>query len=137
MSVEENKVIFQVITDELFNHKNLGVLDEYLSSDYTNHTAPPGMPTDANGQKLLFKMYIEAFPDMRYTIDDLIAEGDKVVARHTVRATHAGELMGIPPSSKSVVFSGITIMRIVESQITDHWGITDMLSLWQQIGAAP
>ena len=78
-----------------------------------------------------------AFPDFKATIDDLVAEGDKVVIRQTWTGTHKGEFMGVPPTGKSVSFGVIDILRIAGGKVVEHWGLMDSMSLMQQLGASP
>jgi len=82
-------------------------------------------------------MYRTAFPDVHFTIEDQIAEGDRVVTRWTARGTHQGPLVGIPPTSKQVTMSGIAIYRLVDGKIVEQWGVNDMLGLLQQLGVVP
>jgi predicted ester cyclase len=101
------------------------------------HNPLPGQPPGREGQKQTITAVRAALPDIRSTIDDLIAEGDKVVWRWTARATHQGPLMGIPPTGKQITFGGIVIDRIASGQIVERWDQTDTLGLLQQLGAIP
>ena len=82
-------------------------------------------------------LYLAAFPDLRITTDDIIAEGDKVVARWTVTGTHQGELMGIPASGKQISFTGMTVHRFVDGKIAENWWSYDAMGMMQQITAPP
>ena len=82
-------------------------------------------------------MIFTAFPDGRHVLEDVIAEGDKVVTRGTFSGTHQGELMGIPPTGKQVSFSVIHIDRVVDGKVVEHWGQGDTLAMMQQVGAIP
>src|SRR5947209_9301219 len=123
MSAEENKALNHRFFEEFWDQKNLAVADELMAPDHVNHTAgsPPGLPPGPEGFKQFASVYFTAFPDLRITIDDLVAEGDKVVTRWTTRATHKGDLMGIPPTSKQVTITGITIDRIDGGKIVETW----------------
>jgi steroid delta-isomerase-like uncharacterized protein len=98
----------------------------------------PGMPPlDAAGHLQYSEAMVVAFPDIDRTVEDLVAEGDKVVARWTARGTHTGDFQGLPPTGKVATSSGITIFRIADGKIVEEWSESDMLGLLQQIGAIP
>ncbi len=82
-------------------------------------------------------MYFAAIPDMHATIDDMVAEGDKVVVRYTVEGTQQGELLGVPPSGKRFQTSGISVYRLAEGKIAEQWEQADLLGLMQQLGVIP
>src|SRR6267143_773762 len=115
MSAEENKAIVRQFYDEVVNKGNINMIDKIAALNYVDHTAPPGIPPGKEGEKVWFKMIRAAFPDGRTTIDDIIAEGDKVVVRATMKGTHKGEFMGIPATWKQVTISGIDVPRVASS----------------------
>ncbi len=131
MSTEENKMLSRRFLEDLWNAKNLAALDEVLTADFVEYIG--GTSSNTEEVKQMLSANLAAFPDMQATIEDQIAEGDKVVTRWTVRATHTGELMGIPPSGKAITVTGIVIDRIVGSKIAETWTSYDMLGLQQQI----
>lgn len=136
MSLEANKAVDRRYAEEVLDQGKLDVIDEICAADYTGHV--PGMPPmDREGDKQLIGMLRAAFPDLRCTMDDQIAEGDRVVHRLTCRGTHRGDFMGIPPSEHRVAVSGININRIAAGKIAESWGVIDMLGLLRQIGAIP
>jgi steroid delta-isomerase-like uncharacterized protein len=138
MSTEQNKALVRQMVEEIFNRGNLGRADEFLAPDFVEREElPPGIPRDREGVKQLTAMLRGAFPDFRATIDDMVAEGDKVVMRMTWRGTHKGEFMGIPPTGKSVSFGVIDIIRIAGGKFVEHWGQMDSMALMQQLGAMP
>ena len=137
MRVEENKATVQMFYDEVLNRGNLDVIDKMTAENYVDHTAPPGMPPGREGEKQWFTMLRAAFPDGQTTIDDIIAEGDKVAVRATMTGTHQGDFMGIPATGKPVTISGIDVTRFHEGQSVEHWGQWDMAALMQQLGVAP
>src|SRR3972149_574102 len=103
MQTEQNKALFSRMVEEIFNRGNIGLVDEFLAPDFIEREElPPGVPTGREGVKQLTIMFRSAFPDFKATIDDMIAEGDKVVVRISWRGSHKGEFMGIPPTGKSV-----------------------------------
>ena len=115
MSTEENKAIVRRATEELFNKNNLAVIDELYATNFVSH-GTPAMTPDREGYKQFVTMSHTALPDFHTTIEDMIAEGDKVVQRFTARGTHKGEFMGIPPTGKQVTITGIAIDRIAGRQ---------------------
>ena len=137
MSAEENKAIVRQFYDEVVNKGNINMIDKIAAMNYVDHTAPPGIPPGKEGEKVWFKMIRAAFPDGRTTIDDIIAEGDKVVVRATMKGTHKGEFMGIPATGKQVTISGIDVTRFVNGKSTEHWGQWDTLGMMQQVGVVP
>jgi steroid delta-isomerase-like uncharacterized protein len=110
--------------------------ESYYGPDWTGHF--PGMPPlDAEGHRQYSEVMRTAFPDLERTVEDLVAQGDKVVARWTATGTHTGDFMGIPPSGQVATSSGITIFRIADGRIVEEWSESDMLGLLQQVGAIP
>ena len=98
------------------------------------------LPIEATGPELLKEVFgrlHRAFPDLHITVDDLIAEGDKVVARDTVTGTHQGEYMGLSPTGKSITYNEIVICRFADGRIAETWGVVDVLSQLRQLGARP
>ena len=137
MSTEDNKALLRRYYDEVINKKNLAAIDEFIDPQMVDHTLPPGVPAGIEGQRQVFSMYSTAFPDAHFTVEDLIAEGDRVVARLSVSATQHGAFMGLPPTGKHVRFTGIDIIRIAGGKLVEHWGEMDMLGLLQQLGVVP
>jgi len=138
MSTEQNKALVRQMVEEIFNRGNMSRADEFLAPDFVEREElPPGIPRDREGVKQLTIMLRSAFPDFKATIDDLVAEGDKVVIRQTWSGTHKGEFMGIPPTGKSVSFGVIDIIRMAGGKGVEHWGQMDSMGLMQQLGAIP
>ena len=135
---EENKVISRRFYEQFFNQGNLSVADELLAADALDHNPPgPGFATGQEGVKQVVTMFRSAFPDLHLTIEDQIAEGDRVASRLTARGTHRGELMGIPPTGKTVTIGLVDILRLEGGQIVERWGQVDMLGMLQQLGVVP
>jgi steroid delta-isomerase-like uncharacterized protein len=112
-------------------------IDELVEPDAQIRTP---LPIEATGQELLKEVFgrlHRAFPDLRVTVEDAIAEGDKVVSRNSVTGTHQGEYMGIPPTGKSVTYNEIFIARFVDGRIAETWGVVDVLSQMRQLGVIP
>src|SRR5437660_9411018 len=137
MSTEANKASVRRFYDEVFNKKNRAAIDEFVDPSHVDHTAPPGTPGGLKGVKQTLTMYLTAFPDLYFTVEDIIAEGDKVVARLTVRGTQQGAFMGIAPTGKQGTVTAIDINRIVGDKCVEHWLEMDTLGLLQQLGAIP
>lgn len=126
MSAEENKAVVRREQQELWNHTgNLDAAEELFAAD------------QAEAAKQEAADFRRGFPDVISTIEDLIGEGDMVVARWRSRATHRGDYMGTPPSGKEVQFMGISVYRIEEGKIAESWTVEDQFGLMQQIGAIP
>jgi steroid delta-isomerase-like uncharacterized protein len=138
MSTEQNKALVRQLIEEVFNRGDLSRADDLLAPDFVEREElPPGIPRGREGVKQMTAMLHSAFPDFKATIDDLVAEGDKVVIRQTWRGTHKGEFMGIPPTGRSVSFGVFDIIRIAGGKFVEHWGLMDRMSLMQQLGAIP
>ena len=112
-------------------------IDEVVAPDALIRTPLPIEATGAELLKEVFGRLHRAFPDLHIAVDDLIAEGDKVVARHTVTGTHQGEYMGLPPTGKSITYNEIVICRFADGRIAETWGVVDVLSQLRQLGALP
>jgi steroid delta-isomerase-like uncharacterized protein len=137
MSEESKAVVqrFNELIGEFWRTGDADVFDEVLPPDFVYHQ--PMTPPDLGGFKQFLPMFRTALPDMRFTVEDLIAEGDKVVDRITFQATHQGELMGIPPTGNTVTVTEMHISRIADGKIVERWGQSDMLGMMQQLGAIP
>src|SRR5947208_12747268 len=114
----------------------MAVLDEVNTTYLVFHNASTTMQ-GLEAFKQFLSLYLTAFPDARFTVEDMIAEGDRVVARHTFRGAHQGDLMGIAPTGKQVTTTGITITRFANGKGVELWGNSDDLGLLQQLGVAP
>jgi steroid delta-isomerase-like uncharacterized protein len=134
MSIEENKALIRLFYEEVFNKKNLAAVDDFFAPDHVDHTLPAGLPVGPEGTKQAIAMTLSGFPDLRVTIEDMIAEGDKVVIRFTTHGTQRGALGGIPPTGKQVAVSTIEITRIAGGKIAEDWGLDDRLGMLQQLG---
>jgi predicted ester cyclase len=134
---EENKALVRRWFAEL-DKGNDHIVDELVAIDYIDHNPPlPDMAPGREGVKQANALLRAAFSDARHTIEDQIAEGDKVVTRITARATFQGEILGIPPNGQLITVAGISIHRIAGGQFVEHWAVGDNLSLYQQLGAIP
>ena len=137
MSAEDNKALIRRFVDEVQSGGNVGLIDEICSPGFVNHSAPPGIPADREGIKIITAMFRRAFPDSYFTVEDMVAEGDKVATRKTFHGTHGGEFMGIPPSGRGVSMGPIDIVRISDGRVVEHWSMGDTLGMMQQLGVIP
>ena len=136
MSTEENKAVARRLLEEGFNQKNWAVFDELYAPDVVVHNSSLTLPGREAVTQFL-AMFLTAFPDARFTIEDLIAEGNTVVFRHTLRGTHQGNYLGIPPTGKQIAVPGISIFRIVNGKAIEQWTNADDLGGMQQVGVIP
>jgi steroid delta-isomerase-like uncharacterized protein len=139
MLSDTNKTVSRRFLEEVWNKRNMAVLNEIIANDHVN-SGPgtlPGLTPGPEGSKQFVNVYLNAFPDVHFTIDEQIAEGDKVVTRWTASGTHKGELVGIPATGKSSTVTGINVDRIVNGKIVESWGIFDQFGMMQQLGVIP
>jgi predicted ester cyclase len=137
MSAEENKAVIRQFIEQVFNQRNVDAVDTYMTADYVDHVIPAGIPPTREGFKQFIGMFLAAFPDFHYTIEDEVAEGDKVVSRLSARGTQQGELLGMPATGKHASWSEIHIGRLAGGQLVEHWGSIDQLGMLQQLGVIP
>ena len=137
MSVEHNKALVRRLYEEALNKGNLAVVDEILALNYVRHGLAPGTPPGPESTKQVFTTMRAALPDLRITVEDMVGEGDKVVARVTGRGTHKGEYMGIAPTGKQVTVTFIGIYRFAGSKLEEAWIQMDELGMLQQLGVVP
>ena len=136
MSTEQNKALARRMIEEVWNQGNLALLDEIVAANYVGHN--PSMTVQGpEGIKQFILMYRSAFPDLHFTIEDMIAEGDRVVTRWSSSGTHRGPLSGIPPTGKHVTGTGIAISRFVDAKFAEGWTEFDLLGVLQQLGVIP
>jgi len=137
MSVEQNKALGRRWVEEIWGKGNLAAIDEIYATKFIWNWAPPGVTPDREGYKQIVTMNFAAFADVKCTLEDVIAEGDKVVVRWTWRGTHKGEYMGIAPTGKQVTLTGIGIVRIEGGKALEEWGEMNMMGMMQQLGVVP
>ena len=137
MSTEKNKELVLHWKDEIWNKRNLNIINELYASDYVGHiVGAPGPVRGPEALKQQIAAYFAAF-DVHWTTEFLVAEGDKVVAFDTFRFKHTGTFQGIPPTGKEATMTSTDIYRIVEGKIVEQWVEANMLSLMQQLGLIP
>ena len=141
MSTEENKMAIRRLTDEALNQGNMDVLDHVLADTFTYHDpANPGV-TSRDDYKQFVTALRTTFPDIHFTIEDEVADGDQLAVRWTMRGTHQGDLVmpagPIPPTGNQVQVSGITLIRFTEGKVVEEWQNADNLGFLQQLGVIP
>jgi len=136
-TLEANKALVRRIYEEVLNQRNLAVADEVTTLDSLNHEGPDELRDGPEGVRNVVRMLSAAFPDYHMTIEDMIAEGDKVVVRSTLSGTHQGAFFGIPPTGKTFTQGQIHILRIENGKVAEHWAMRDDLGMMQQLGAIP
>ncbi len=136
MQSEANKRLVQRYYDEVLNEGNIEALEELAAPDYQENDPLPGQGTGLAGLRDRVAMLRSGLAP-RFSIEDVVAEGDKVVVRWTNAGTHVGEFAGVPPTGKTFTIAGIDIHRVEEGRLAEHWHVIDQLSLLQQLGLIP
>jgi steroid delta-isomerase-like uncharacterized protein len=134
---ERNKAVVRRFIEEVQNRKDAAAYYELNHPDFVNLSAPPGFPSDRDGGKMVLWSFFAAFPDGRITIDDMIAEGDRVVTKKTFTGTHTGAFGEVPASGNHVTIQYVDILRLRDGKIIEHWLCMDQLTFMQQMGAIP
>ena len=136
MSTEENKNLVRRY-QEAYNTGKLDELDGILAPNLISHNHLPGVPTGLAGAKMVHQGLLTSFPDSKTTIEDLVAEGDRVVMHGTATGTHKGPFGGAPPTGKSFKVTTMSVFRIANAKIVEHWGVVDGTGVMQQLGLMP
>ena len=134
---EQYKTAARNFIEKGLNQKDLSALETYFSPDLRDHALPPGLPPGREGRKIFASALLAAFPDLQVDVEDLVAEGEKLVTRYSVRGTHKGDLMGVPATGKEISITGIAIDRFENGLSVEHWEIIDQLGMMQQLGVVP
>ena len=141
MSTEENKALIRLYYEEIDaaakDDRGASFLHDFIAPNFVNHNPPPGFTPDLQGLKQANDHFYAAAPDGYHVVEDMIAEGDKVMTRLSAYGTHTGELFGIPPTDEKVSMTAIAIHRIEDGKIVEHWSEVDSLGLMQQLGVVP
>lgn len=136
-NLEQNKAVYGRFLQEVFNEGRLDKVDELVSPEYVFHDAPPGTPQGPEAIRQVVTMFRNAFPDLKITIEEMVAEGDKVCVRATTRGTHRGTLFGVPATNKAVTMTGLTMVTITDGRVVESWVKNDVMGLMKQLGAGP
>ena len=135
---EQNKTVVRRLVDELWNKGNLQVADELIAPDYIHHDdSTPDLGKGPESEKKRVNLYRTAFHDLRLNIEDLLADGETVVARWSCRGVHKGELSGIAPTGKQFAITGVTIARFANGKMVEGFVNWDALGLMRQLGVVP
>ncbi len=136
MSTESNTVLADRVWDEIWHQGDLSRLDDLFTVDFVRHD--PGRELHGIDQNRQFILGLRtAFPDLRFTMEDQIAEGDKVVVRYRFQGTHLGAFQGLPPTSRQVSYTGILIYRMTGGKIAEQWTEFDLLGFLRQLSVIP
>jgi len=135
--LEDNKTLVRRQHEQVWSKGNLAVVEELYAPDFICHFPVGSEWRGPKGVKRKVKRQRAAFPDWNEEIEDIIAEGDKVVTRFTSRGTHKGKFMGIPRTGKKVKISEVAVFRIADGKIAEQWGFLDLQSLRRQLGTEP
>ena len=136
MSVEENRAVVRRYYEDVLGDGQLSLLQELAVPNYHEHDPLPGQTDGRAGLKQRVEMLRSAFRP-QFTLEDIIAEGDRVAVRWTNRGIHVGEFMGIPPTQRAFAIAGIDIHRLENGKLAEHWHVVDVLSQLQQLGVLP
>jgi predicted ester cyclase len=120
-NAEKNKALVRWWWEEVWLKGNVAATDKVIAANYVDHPGLPGLPPGPEGMKQVLTTYLTAFPELQATLDDILAEGDRVAVRWSNRGTHLGEWLGIPPTGHHFTASGITIYRIAEGKAVEGW----------------
>jgi predicted ester cyclase len=142
MSVEENKAIVARFYEELWNNRNLSVADEIIAPDCVTHqlqsgAVSAGVTRNPEAVKLHISEWLDGFPDLHFVVEQMIAEGDRVMSQSVMRGTHTGTWHGLAPTDKEVWIRLMVTQRIVEGKIVEDWVLVEALGLFQQLGLIP
>ena len=137
MTAEENKALARRFFEEVFNRWELAAVDDLLARYYVQHDAVRPVPLGREDLKQTYPLFRVALPDLRFTVEDLVGEGDRVVARYTFVGTHRGAFQGVAPTGRRITGRGIAIFRLADGRIAEVWAQWDRLGLLQQVGAVP
>lgn len=134
MSADRNREVLRQVIEEVFDKGNYDLLDELVAPNYQEHQF--GLQKTLDGLKRDIQLLRAAFPDIQHTIEDMVADGDKVWMRMTARGTNLGPLMG-PPTGKAMTITVIDVCRFENGKIVEHWGVPDQFALMAQLGLLP
>ncbi len=135
--MSDSKLVLRRVLSEVFEQGRLEVLDELLTADFVNHRTPPGVGNGIEGLKQIVRMERAGFPDLKYTVEREVEEGDFVMQVAMAEGTHANPMFGVPATGRRVSWRQVHIVRMHNGRMAEHWGVSDLASLWVQIGRTP
>jgi steroid delta-isomerase-like uncharacterized protein len=128
-NLEANKRLVREHYEELVNRKNIDAAEEHLAADFVDHGAPPGTPRGPEAARITMRQLFAAIPDVRVTLEDMVAEGDRVAVRPTWRGTHQRTFLGVPPSRRAIALTGMVLWRVADGKIAERWATVDLKGL--------
>lgn len=143
MSLEENKAVVRRHFEQMWNQRDLSVAERDIGSEFVEHGLAPithsvaERPDPVEGMKGTIRWLLEAFPDLHFTVEQLLAEGDEVLAYVTMRGTHMGPFQGLPPTGRRAEAKAMHLFRLDGGQLREHWAVREDLWLLQQLGLTP
>ena len=132
---KHNKSLILRYLEEVWQKSSIAAVDEFLSPNYKRYLSPVSEPLNLYGQKQRLAGFRAAFPDVQITVDDIFAEGNRVVFRSTMRGTHRGTFQGLRPTGQGVIVTLLDVIRIENGKFIEHWGGPDLFDLVKQLGA--
>jgi steroid delta-isomerase-like uncharacterized protein len=131
------KALAQRFYSEVFNQGDLDVLDELVDDNFVEHEEFPDIPPGKEGLKAFVTMTRAGFPDLRFDVEAMVSEGDEVWVHGVMRGTHQGEFLGIPATNRTIEVATVDRIRVRNDKAVEHWGVTDTLTMMQQLGVVP
>ena len=133
---DENKAVVQKFIDRMNQH-DAGVVDEYVDPGFVEHNPAPGTEATREGLKKMFVESFKGFPDMKASLEHIVAEGDLVAIHLLTTGTNKGPMMGMPATGKAIKIQEVHILRMAHGKVVEHWGVEDNLAMMQQLGLMP
>lgn len=133
----DNKALAQRFINEVFNQGNLATIEELVDDGFVEHEEFPGISADKAGLATFVTTLRDAFPDINFEIVAMAADGDEVWIHNISRGTHKGEFMGVPATGNSIEVAAIDRVRVRDGRMVEHWGVTDVMTMMQQLGVVP
>jgi steroid delta-isomerase-like uncharacterized protein len=137
MSTDAAKAVVRRNTEEVQGHGNFAVFEELFADDFVDHTPQPNSGTDKDSVRTLYRRLRDAFPDFHADIHWQTGDGELVTTYKTYHGTHEGTFLGVAPTGRKIHFETVDVMRVHNGKITEHWGVANLFSLMQQLGAWP
>ena len=137
MAEQENKALVRRYYEEVFNERRVDLIDQLAIEDYLEHDPFPGQGDGRADLRARVELILAAMKPLRFEIQDLVAEGDRVVVRWVQQGVQSGNFMGIPPTGSEYTMAGIDVHRLRDGRMAEHWHVVDLFALLQQLGAIP
>lgn len=137
MAASDNEALVRRYYDEVLNGRRPELVDELAVEDYVEHDPFPGQGNGRDDLRARVQLLLDGLNPVHFTIEDVVAGGDRVVVRWTQTAEQSGPFLGLPATGRNFSISGIDIHRIRDGRLAEHWHVVDLFSLMQQLGAIP